>query len=71
MQSNFDFLTDRFPALAKMGELAETLMFIDPNACLIKIGMLAEELVQIIIQTEHHKYSFVGCANPLDNSRRF
>ncbi len=45
MHSNFDFLTAHFPALAKIGGLAEVYLYSDPNTCLYKLGALCETLV--------------------------
>jgi len=50
--SNFSFLTDEFPALEKMGSLAEDYLFTDPNSCLFKIGSLAEGIVKQMLEFE-------------------
>ena len=39
MSSNFDFLSEKFPSLAKFGQLAEKNVYSDPNTCMIKLGM--------------------------------
>ena len=46
MKSNFDFLNRYWPALAQIGANAETYVYSDPNACIYKLGMFAERLVQ-------------------------
>lgn len=46
--SNFAFLEDRFPVLARFGRLAERYVAIDPNSCLMKLGMLGEAVVNLI-----------------------
>ena len=46
MKSNFDFLNRYWPALAQIGATAETYVYSDPNACIYKLGMFAERLVQ-------------------------
>lgn len=46
--SNFAFLDDRFPVLARFGRLAERYAQIDPNSCLMKLGMLGEAVVNLI-----------------------
>ena len=50
--SNFSFLSDEFPALGKMGSLAEDYLFTDPNSCLFKIGSLAEGIVKQMLEFE-------------------
>lgn len=52
MRSNFDFLGDKFPLLAQLGETAERYLHSDPNSCLIKLGMLAETMVNIMLQLD-------------------
>ena len=49
MKSNFDFLNRYWPALAQIGATAETYVYSDPNACIYKLGMFAERLVQEIL----------------------
>lgn len=46
--SNFAFLDERFPLLARFGRLAERNVEIDPNTCLMKLGMLGETVVHLI-----------------------
>lgn len=53
MKSNFDFLNQYWPALAQIGANAENYLYSDPNACIYKIGMFAERLVQEIMVFEH------------------
>lgn len=55
MKSNFDFLNRYWPALAQIGATAETYVYSDPNACIYKLGMFAERLVQEILVFEHIK----------------
>ena len=45
MKSNFSFLEKLFPALEKHGSLAESYLHSDPNACLYKLGVFAETVV--------------------------
>ena len=52
MNSNFSFLEDRFPALEKMGNLAEVYLYSDPNTCLYKMGSLAETVVNYIFELD-------------------
>ena len=47
--SNFDFLQKEWPLLAKLAQTAENYIYDDPNSCLIKLGMLAEQIVSYIV----------------------
>ncbi len=62
MISNFDFLNRYWPALAQIGAAAENYLYSDPNACIYKIGMFAERLVNEIMVFEHI------AAPPVDNT---
>lgn len=53
MKSNFGFLNRYWPALAQIGAAAENYLYSDPNACIYKIGMFAERLVNEIMVFEH------------------
>lgn len=53
MKSNFEFLNRYWPALAQIGETAENYLYSDPNACIYKLGMFSERLVQEILVFEH------------------
>lgn len=59
MAGNFDFLKDEFPALAQFGNQADSYRSSDPNASLIKIGMLGESLVDLI-------WAYAGMGNGRD-----
>lgn len=48
MASNFEFLNNEFPALAKFGEMAEKYCYFDSNSCLMKLGMIGETIVNLI-----------------------
>ena len=52
MASNFSFLGKYWTELALLGETAESYLYSDPNACIFKIGMLAEQIVQGIFSYE-------------------
>lgn len=52
MKSNFVFLNKYWETLAKIGETAESYLYNDPNACIYKLGMFAERLVQEIFANE-------------------
>lgn len=46
---NFKFLESRWEDLAKLGDLSEKYVFSDPNASIIKQGMLAEVMVKYML----------------------
>mgnify|MGYP004473770285 FL=1 len=48
VNSNFDFLKEKFPVLANFGELAEKYLYSDSNSCLLKLGMIGETIVNLI-----------------------
>lgn len=52
MKSNFEFLKRYWPVLAQIGETAENYLYSDPNACIYKLGMFSERLVQEILVFE-------------------
>ena len=52
MASNFDFMTKYWPDIAQMGKMAELYLYADANACIFKIGVLAERIAQEICQFE-------------------
>lgn len=47
-KSNFDFLNKEFPVLANFGRLAEQYCFTDANSCLMKLGMIGENIVNLM-----------------------
>ena len=51
--SNFDFLKQKFPVLANLGDLAEKYLYTDPNSCLIKLGMIGETVVNLIFEYDN------------------
>ena len=53
MKSNFKFLNRYWPVLAQLGANAENYLYSDPNACIYKLGLFAERLVQEILVFEH------------------
>lgn len=61
MKSNFDFLSRNFPVLANFGKLAEQYCFSDANSCLIKLGMIGENIVNLI-------FTYDGIDLPYDNT---
>ncbi len=52
MDPNFSFLGKYWPELATIGEAAESYLYSDSNACIFKIGMLAEQIVHGIFDYE-------------------
>jgi type I restriction enzyme R subunit len=50
--NNFSFLQPDFPALEKLGGLAEGYLYSDPNACLYKLGSLAETMVKYMFELD-------------------
>ena len=52
MNSNFSFMADKFPAIEKIGSLAEVYLYTDPNTCLIKLGLLAEIIVNYMLELD-------------------
>ena len=53
MKSNFEFLNRYWPVLAQLGANAENYLYSDPNACIYKLGLFAERLVQEMLVFEH------------------
>lgn len=50
--SNFSFLNEKWPALAKLGEFAEKYIYQDSNTSFIKLGIFGETIVKYIIKLE-------------------
>lgn len=53
MHSNFQFLNSDWPTLAKTAELAEKLLYIDANGCLIKLRAMGELIAKFLIKEEN------------------
>ena len=53
MKSNFEFLNRFWRVLAHLGANAESYLYSDPNACIYKIGLFSERLVQEILLFEN------------------
>lgn len=51
-QSNFSYLAEEYPQLAKIGQLAERNTFIDPSTSLSKLRLLTEKLSKFILEYE-------------------
>ncbi len=52
MKSNFAFLKEYWPDMAQIGETAEEYLYSDPNACIYKLGMLAERITSEMFTIE-------------------
>ena len=52
MTSNFDFMAKYWPDIAQIGTMAELYLYADANACIYKIGLLAERIAQEICAFE-------------------
>lgn len=50
--SNFKFLMAYWPDMAEIGATAETYLFTDSTACIFKLGLLGERVVNEIIKAE-------------------
>ncbi|WP_338659753.1 type I restriction-modification system endonuclease [Paraclostridium sordellii] len=50
--SNFEFLNDKWPELAKLGEFAEKYIYQDSNTTFIKLGIFGENIVNYILKLE-------------------
>ncbi len=53
MASNFDFMAKYWPDMAQIGKMAELYLYADANACMYKIGVLAERVAQEICTFEN------------------
>lgn len=61
MESNFRFLDQTFPVLARFGETAEAYLYSDSNSCLMKLGMIGETIVNLMFTYDHIPF-------PVDNT---
>lgn len=53
--SNFEYLKEYYPQLAKLGIAAECYLYSDPNACIYKLGLLSETIVNAVFDIEKLK----------------
>lgn len=51
-KSNFDFLVESNPTLAKIGINAEKVLYADPNASMVKVRQFAEALAETLVNIE-------------------
>ncbi len=58
---NFAFLKSKWAELAKFGELAEQYLYSDTNTCFLKMGLLAEHIVQYML-------AYDGISQPEDDN---
>ena len=52
MNSNFQFCEKNWPDLYALGQLAEKYLYVDPNSCIVKIGMMMESILIKIFEYE-------------------
>lgn len=53
MASNFAFLHEKFPELAKLGMLAEQYMRSDTQSCMMKAGLLCEGMIRVMFAMDN------------------
>ncbi len=53
MKSNFEFLESKWSLLASLGSAAEKYIYSDSNACLFKLGLFAETIVNIMFALDN------------------
>ncbi len=58
VMSNFEFLKKSFPSLNNLGTLAETYLYNDPSAAIMKLGILCESMIELI-----YKYDKIPLPN--------
>ena len=51
----FEYLNKYYPQLAKLGSTAECYLYSDPNACIYKLGLLSETIVNAVFDIEKLK----------------
>ncbi len=51
-RSNFEQLNNFYPQIAKIGSAAECYLYSDPNACIYKLGLLSETIVNAVFNIE-------------------
>jgi type I restriction enzyme ecoKI R protein len=56
MYSNFNFLQNDWQGLAKIGEMAEYMLYKDPNTAIMKLRQFGEELINIMLKVENFTY---------------
>ena len=62
MNSNFDFLNEKWPDLAQIGRQAEMYLFPDPYSSMSKSGLFAEVIVE-------HVFDLEGMEIPITDSQ--
>lgn len=58
--ANFNFLSERWPILSQLGELAERNVYLDPNTTLFKLRLFGEKVVSYIYAFEDIQESLVN-----------
>lgn len=56
MYSNFNFLENDWQGLAKIGEMAEYILYKDPNTAIMKLRQFGEELINTMLKLENFSY---------------
>ena len=56
MYSNFNFLQNDWQGLAKIGEMAEYMLYKDPNTAIMKLRQFGEELINTMLKVENFSY---------------
>ncbi|WP_339004055.1 type I restriction-modification system endonuclease [Fusobacterium polymorphum] len=56
MYSNFNFLQNDWQGLAKIGEMAEYMLYKDPNTAIMKLRQFGEELINTMLKVENFTY---------------
>ena len=56
LHSNFKFLQNDWQGLAKIGEMAEYMLYKDPNTAIMKLRQFGEELVKLMLKAENFSY---------------
>lgn len=52
MKSNFEFMDKTFPSLSNLGAMAESYLYSDRNICLIKLGLISENIVSMMMKLD-------------------
>lgn len=62
MTSTFEFLKSDFDILATLGSQAEKYCFMDPNSCLMKLGMIGETIVNLMFTYDKIPFPYENTA---------
>jgi len=56
LHSNFNFLQNDWQGLAKIGKMAEYMLYKDPNTAIFKLRLFGEELINTMLKVENFSY---------------